>query len=84
MAAKILTLRRQYEHITPILKEIHWLPVEHHITLLTTHRALNGKAPQYITYQPPTYQRAISDLKEKTVWYVRWFAVYITSYDNVR
>ena len=52
MAAKILTLRRKYEHITPILQELHWLPVEHRITykiLLTTHRALNGKAPQYIT-----------------------------------
>ena len=52
MAAKILTLRRKYEQITPILQELHWLPVEHRITykiLLTTHRALNGKAPQYIT-----------------------------------
>ena len=52
MAAKILTLRRKYEHITPILQELHWLPVEHRITykiLLTTHRALNGEAPQYIT-----------------------------------
>ena len=52
MAAKILTLRWKYEHITPILQELHWLPVEHRITyniLLTTHRALNGKAPQYIT-----------------------------------
>ena len=52
MAAKILTLRRKYEHITPILQELHWLPVEHPITykiLLTTHRALNGKAPQYFT-----------------------------------
>ena len=49
---KILTLRRKYEHITPILQELHWLPVEHRITykiLLTTHRALNGTAPQYIT-----------------------------------
>ena len=52
MAAKILTLRQKYEHITPILQELHWLPVEHRITykiLLTTHCALNGKAPQYIT-----------------------------------
>ena len=37
---------------TSLLQELHWLPVEHRITytiLLTTHRALNGKAPQYIT-----------------------------------
>ena len=72
MAAKILALRQKYEHITPILQGLHWLPVEHRITykiLLTTHRALNGKAPQYITdLLPPTYQRAISDLKEKGFW----------------
>ena len=72
MAVKILTLRRKYEHITPILQELHWLPVEHRITytiLLTTHRALNGKAPQYITdLSTPTYQRAISDLKENGIW----------------
>ena len=52
IAAKILTLRRKYEHITPILQELHLLPVEHRITykiLLTTHCALIGKAPQYIT-----------------------------------
>ena len=50
MAAKILTLQRKYEHITPVLQELHCLPVGHRITykiLLTTHRALNGKAPQY-------------------------------------
>ena len=48
MAAKILSLRQKYEHITPIIQELHWFPVEHRITykiLLTTHRALNGKAP---------------------------------------
>ena len=58
MAAKILTLRRKYEHITPILQELHWLPVEHRITykiLPTTHRALNCKAPQYITDLLPPY-----------------------------
>ena len=53
MAAKILTLRRKYEHITPILQELHWAPVAHRMTykiLLTTHRVLHGKAPHYITY----------------------------------
>ena len=32
MAVKILTLRGKYEHITPILQELHWLLVEHRIT----------------------------------------------------
>ena len=76
MADKILTLHRKYEHITPILQELHCLPVGHRITykiLLTTHRAPNGKAPQYnhSLISPSTEQRAISDLKEKGIWLFR-------------
>ena len=52
MAAKILPLRWKYEHITPILHELHWLPVEHNIIckiLLITHRALNGNITDLLT-----------------------------------
>ena len=31
MALKILAVRRNYEHITPIPQEFHWLPVENRI-----------------------------------------------------
>ena len=65
MAAKILTLRRKYEHITPILQELHWLPVEHRITykiLLTIHCVLNGKVPQYITDLLTSY------IPERNLW----------------
>ena len=31
IAARILTRTRKYEHITPILKNLHWLPVAAHI-----------------------------------------------------
>ena len=30
-AARIVSLRRKYDHITPVLKNLHWLPVEHRI-----------------------------------------------------
>ena len=39
------------DHITPVLKKLHWLPVKQRVTykiLLLTFRALNGLAPIYI------------------------------------
>ena len=40
------------DHITPVLKELHWLPIEQRIKfkiLLITFKALNKQAPNYIT-----------------------------------
>ena len=40
------------EHITPILRQLHWLPIKQRINfkiLLTTYKALNNFAPSYIT-----------------------------------
>ncbi len=59
--ARVLTITRKYEHISPVLSRLHWLPVEHHIDfiiLLITYNALNGLAPQYLSellshYSPP-------------------------------
>ena len=50
-AARIITQCRKYDHITPVLKELHWLPVQQRICfkiLLITYKALNGKAPEYV------------------------------------
>ena len=50
-AARIITLRRKFDHITPILCDLHWLPVEYRIqfkVLLTAYKALNGMAPVYL------------------------------------
>ena len=44
--------RSKYEHIRPILLELHWLPVSQRILfkiLLLTYKALNGLAPAYIS-----------------------------------
>ena len=46
-AARMLSLRRKFDHITPVLKDLHWLPVEQRIeykVLLLTY-----KAPAYIS-----------------------------------
>ena len=60
-AARITSKRRMFDHISPVLRELHWLPVEHRISykiLLLTYKALNGHAPQYLAaliskYVPP-------------------------------
>ena len=39
-------------HVTPVLQELHWLPVKfriHFKSLLLTFNALNGMAPAYIS-----------------------------------
>ena len=46
-AARIVSLRRKYDHITPILKDLHWLPVEYRINykiLLLAYKAQHGMA----------------------------------------
>ncbi len=60
-AARVLTRTRKYDHISPVMSTLHWLPIEHRIDfkiLLITYKALNGLAPQYLSellshYSPP-------------------------------
>ena len=50
-AARIVTLTRKFDHITPVLIQLHWLPVHvriHFKVLLLVYKALNGMAPLYI------------------------------------
>ena len=50
-AARLITGVGIPDHITPVLKELHWLPVElriHFKVLLYIFKALRGQAPQYL------------------------------------
>ena len=50
-AARLITHSKKYEHITPFMKQLHWVPVSFRIIykiLLITYKALNGLAPRYI------------------------------------
>ncbi|XP_071959827.1 uncharacterized protein [Antedon mediterranea] len=50
-ATRIITETRKFDHITPILKDLHWLPVSYRIIfkiLLITFKTLNGEGPQYL------------------------------------
>ena len=61
-AARLILCGHKHDHVTPFLKELHWLPMEQRITfkiLLLTFKALNNFCPSYIsdlleTYKPTT------------------------------
>ena len=83
-----VTLSRKSCHITPILKELHWLPVSQRIVfkrMLIVHKSVNNIAPIYISellkvYTPSRNLRSsnMSLLKEPTskrTWGDRSFSV---------
>ena len=52
IAARLVSGSSKYDHITPVLKELHWLPIKERIqfkTLVITFKALNGQAPEYLS-----------------------------------
>ena len=74
-AARVIVRSNRQDHITPVLKDLHWLPVEVRINYkinLLTYKCLNGMAPTYLSdlieeYQPARSLRSSSKglLKEK-------------------
>ena len=51
-AARILTRTPKFDHITPMLASLHWLPVKARAdfkVLLLTYKALHGLAPTYLS-----------------------------------
>lgn len=52
IAARILTRTKKFDHITPVLKSLHWLPIHLRIKfkiLLLCYRTINGLAPSYLS-----------------------------------
>jgi hypothetical protein len=50
-AARLVTRKSRYAHITPILFDLHWLPIEYRVMfkiLVQVFRALHGQAPVYM------------------------------------
>ena len=50
-AARLVTMSRRDDYITPILRRLRWLPVHHRgifKILLLTYKALNGQTPSYV------------------------------------
>ena len=51
-AAKVITCKRKFDHVTPLLIELHWLPVRQRIVfkiLLYTFKTLHGATPTHLT-----------------------------------
>ena len=52
MAARIVTKTPKFDNITPVLKKLHWLPIEERVkykVATLTFRAIYGMAPEYIS-----------------------------------
>ena len=82
-AARMITGARSSDHITPLLKSLHWLPVEariHFKIVLITYKILNGQSAEYLEplikdYHPSRALRSSSRsllctpaIKSKTYW----------------
>ena len=50
IAARVVCQGRKYDHITPMLQELHWLPIHYRTVfkiILTVFKCLNTEAPEY-------------------------------------
>ena len=62
-AARLILCGHKHDHVTPLLKELHCLPVEQRIIfkiLLLTFKGLNNLCPSYISDLLETYKPARS------------------------
>ena len=65
-AARLICKVSRFDHITPVLFTLHWLPVNYRITfkvLLVTYKAIHGIAHVYI--------QDLIKIREKTVYSLR-------------
>ena len=69
MAACILFKESKYSHVTPLLMQLHWLPVEQRIrykVLLIIYKSLNNLVPNYLAdlFQPYTPPRSLRSIEK--------------------
>ena len=67
-AARLITKTKIRDHITPVLKSLHWLPIDKRINfkiLCNTYKAMNGIGPSYLSefLVPYTRGRDLRPLK---------------------
>ena len=71
-AARLITRQRKSTHITPILKELHWLPVNKRIVYkisVTCFNCLHNRAPHYLQTLLKIYtpRRTLRSSEENTI-----------------
>ena len=67
MAARLLHKLPKFSHVTPLLIDLHWLPVEYHVRyklLLFTYKGIHQLTPQYINEM----------FTRKSTWYRSWLS----------
>jgi len=50
-AARVVTGTRQFDHVTPVLRDLHWLPIRQQILpklAMIVFKCLHGLAPSYL------------------------------------
>ena len=50
--ARLIMRKSKFDHITPLLRELHWLPIDKRIKfkiMLLTYKCINGLAPSYLS-----------------------------------
>ena len=68
-SAKLIFCARKYDHASPFLHQLHWLPVKERIAfkiLLCVFKAINGLAPEYLTTLLTLYAPAREGLRSST------------------
>ena len=68
-AAKLITRNKKHDHVTPLLHDLHWLPIEDRIifkVLLLAYKSLNDVGPVYLKdlqhfYKPPFNLRSADE-----------------------
>ena len=63
-AARLVFSRRKYDHVTPLLEQLHWLKMEQRIEYklaVLVYRCLHGLAPTYLTNE----LRRVSEIGER-------------------
>ena len=53
--ARLITCTTRMDHVTPILRELHWLPVQERVQYKVLLLTFNGLAPQYLADLLKTY-----------------------------
>ena len=71
-AARLIFRRRKNDHVTPLLRELHWLPVNERIIFkvcVYCYKCINGLAPEYLANTIQTYKpsRALRSAMDQTV-----------------
>ena len=81
-AARLIFKQPKFSHITPVLHQLHWLPIKYRNEfkiLLFTFKAIHGMAPDYICklisrnsstrYSIRSSQRILKERTLRQIWY---------------